>query len=117
MHNFLLHLSCIYKSLGGNTNTVLSPIMAKARCIKVLPKNTATETNIHKLLKISIIVANCFGLLPVDGITSDSPDGLRFKWCSLKTFWALHFLLVVIIKMTAKVIVAVTNSITVIDST
>lgn len=42
----------------------------------------------EKSLQSIVIMANCFGLLPVNGVTSKEQD-LHFNWRSLKVFYSL----------------------------
>lgn len=62
------------------------------------------EGSLQKTLKIMIVVANCFGLLPVDGATKDSVDDLRFNWRSLKTIYSLFLLLLGSFKLVANIL-------------
>lgn len=58
----------------------------------VAVQRTKPNENFHKSMKLIIIIANCMGLLPVNGVTADSPDKLHFKWVSLKTFYTFVLL-------------------------
>lgn len=52
----------------------------------------------HESMKIIIVIANCFGLLPVSGVRSASAEDLNFKWNSPKVFYSLIVLTVAFIK-------------------
>lgn len=61
---------------------------------KVLPANanlTDTSPNMLKSMRIPHIIGSCIGLLPVRGITSNSPQSLRFSWISLNTAYTLCY--------------------------
>lgn len=76
--------------------------MNSNRLVKVLPKNALSlhpNLSLHKSLKVVILFGNCLGLLPVNGITSDSVESVIFKWTSPKTLYTLTFMLVLLIKI------------------
>lgn len=66
--------------------------------------NKRKDQNLQKSLKIVTILANCFGLLPVDGITSDCTKNLKFKWKSLKVVYTVFLLLFGSVRLVANVL-------------
>ncbi|KAB0798315.1 hypothetical protein PPYR_09308, partial [Photinus pyralis] len=53
-------------------------------------KNLNTSRrNFHQCLKWMLLVAQCFGQIPVIGITDPSARSLQFKWKSWRTVYAL----------------------------
>lgn len=44
---------------------------------------------LQKNLKYILILAQCFGILPVYGIYSDNPKSLRFAWFSCKVSYTI----------------------------
>lgn len=64
---------------------------------KVQPANTkftVAHPNMFKSMRIPHIIGSCLGLLPIRGITSDSPEKLRFRWFSLNTTYTLCYFLI-----------------------
>lgn len=51
------------------------------------------SANVHQVLKVVLIMAQCFGQMPVQGITSPTPKSLRFTWISFR--FAYSILLIV----------------------
>lgn len=56
----------------------------------VTPRNK--EQSLHHSIKIIMIIANCLGLLPVNGVVISSPKDLHFRWFSLKTCYSVSVL-------------------------
>lgn len=68
--------------------------MRERRVLPVNTKITKVQPNILQSMRIPHIIGNCLGLLPVCGITSDSPQGLNFSWIALNTVYTFCYLLV-----------------------
>lgn len=47
--------------------------------------------NIHSSFKFIIIIAQCFGFFPVQGILSKDPQLLKFSWWSVRV--AINFII------------------------
>lgn len=65
----------------------------------MLPANakpTDASPNMFKSMRIPHIIGKCLGLLPVRGITSNSPQTLRFSWISLNTLYTLCYFAVAV---------------------
>lgn len=60
----------------------------------MLAKNSSKRiTTTHNVIKFIILIAQCFALLPVDGVTSANVEDLKFKWFTKKSFFtALSFI-------------------------
>lgn len=56
-------------------------------------KQQKPSQSLHESIRPFTILANCFGLLPVDGVTSSAVEDLRFRWISLKTLYSFFFML------------------------
>lgn len=80
--------------------------MAQVRKIAIESKAEKQTNSWHKSMKIVILVANCLGLLPVNGVTSDSVHNLSFRWMSLKVFYSFVWLSIAVMNV-------ITNSISV----
>ncbi|GLV41645.1 Gustatory receptor 64f [Carabus blaptoides fortunei] len=58
--------------------------------IHVAPKSTdALCSELHRSLRFVLILAQCFALMPLQGIMSDSLNQIRFKWFSFRTLYCL----------------------------
>lgn len=66
-------------------------IQVQSKSIKLFPNFL-----LHKSLKVVILFGNCLGLLPVNGIFSDSVENLTFEWTSLKTLYTFIWILIII---------------------
>lgn len=69
--------------------------MAQVVCgeTKLFLKPPESAQSLHKSIKFITVFANFIGLLPVDGVTSNSVQDLNFKWISLKTLCTFFLLL------------------------
>lgn len=63
------------------------------RTIAVNIKGDRSRCTFHKSMKAIVVLANCIGLLPVNGVTSNFAENLKFKWLSPKTFFSFTILL------------------------
>lgn len=55
-------------------------------------KQKREETNknsLHKSLKFILIIAQCIGQIPVQGITGNDVKSLHFTWKSVRTFYSI----------------------------
>lgn len=60
--------------------------------------------NFQKSFKVIAIFANCHGLLPVDGVTSDYANELKFRWVSLKIMYTVTLLVLAGFKIIANIL-------------
>lgn len=74
--------------------------MAQTRKISVEPKAERQTSSWHKSMKTVILIANCLGLLPVSGVTSDSVHNMNFRWISLKVFYSCIWLAIAVVNVT-----------------
>lgn len=49
--------------------------------------STSIQKNFHKSIRTIILIGNTLGLLPVNGVTSDSVQDLNFRWICPKTIY------------------------------
>lgn len=49
------------------------------------------EETTHSSLCFVLFFAQCFGMLPVTGITGENSSSLRFRWISKRTVYSLTF--------------------------
>lgn len=71
------------------------------------PQNQLKDSKLHNThisLKFVIILANCFALLPVEGVMSNDVAELHFRWKSCKIFYAFITLLAAIFTLTTGII-------------
>uniref|UniRef100_A0A0U5AXB0 Gustatory receptor n=1 Tax=Reticulitermes speratus TaxID=60591 RepID=A0A0U5AXB0_9NEOP len=57
---------------------------------------TLNEENVnsfHHAISSVVVTAQCFGLLPVLGITGPNATSVRFRWCSFRTVFSIFILL------------------------
>lgn len=47
------------------------------------------EYSLHQSLKTVLMITQCFGQLPVLGITDQSSKTLKFSWLAWKTFYSI----------------------------
>lgn len=47
------------------------------------------EKSFHKSMAFVLILAQCFGQLPIQGITSPDVQALQFKWKSWRTLYSI----------------------------
>lgn len=66
--------------------------------------NLFINQDFQKSFKSMAIFANCFGLLSVDGVTSDFVHELKFHWLSLKTVYAFCLLFLGGFRLTANIL-------------
>lgn len=52
--------------------------------------------NLHKSMKLITVIANILGLLPINGVTSDSAESLNLKWFSLKIVYTFIIILLAV---------------------
>lgn len=62
--------------------------------VKVEPQSTTQhrtkhEKCFHKSMAFVLILAQCFGQLPIQGITSPDVQALHFKWKSGRTIYSV----------------------------
>ncbi|PNF40292.1 hypothetical protein B7P43_G05776 [Cryptotermes secundus] len=55
--------------------------------------NKENVNSFHHAVSSEIVTAQCFGLLPVLGITAPNAASLRFRWCSFRTMFSIFMLL------------------------
>lgn len=51
--------------------------------------NGERQQGIQNSMRFVVILANCFALLPVEGISSPSTSDLKFTWKSLKVVYVI----------------------------
>lgn len=56
--------------------------------VKIKLQKSRNLTTTEKSLRFVVILANCFGLLPVSGVISEE-ESLHFKWKSSKVLYSL----------------------------
>lgn len=56
---------------------------------KVVPYETKQEKSFHKSMAFVLVLAQCFGQLPIQGITSSDVQALHFKWLSWRTLYGI----------------------------
>lgn len=47
------------------------------------------SADVHQALTIVLVLAQCFGQMPVQGITSPSPRSLKFTWVSFRFAYSI----------------------------
>ncbi|RZC42767.1 uncharacterized protein BDFB_000644, partial [Asbolus verrucosus] len=57
-------------------------------------------TSIHSCLCFMLIFAQCFGMLPVSGITNEDYGSLKFRWTSKRTLYSIIFTLSAVANIT-----------------
>lgn len=58
---------------------------------------------------IVLLIAQCFALMPLDGITMPTAASLRFRWLSLRTAYNMILLLFVLVMSFASIIYGSSN--------
>lgn len=51
--------------------------------------NKESEGNFHTAIGPFLILAQCFGIMPLNNVTSNNPLDLKFTWKSFKFFYAI----------------------------
>lgn len=83
---------------------VIRLVRCKEKMLHLTNKNDESHQSLQTSLKIIVIFANCFGLLPISGVTSGSASELKFHWISFKTAYSLFLLLLGAFKLIANVL-------------
>lgn len=66
--------------------------------------NKIIPQNFQKSFKIIAIFANCHGLLPVNGVTSDYANELKFRWVSLRMAYTVTLLVLASFRIIANIL-------------
>lgn len=72
MHNFFVRLFQLPRKVKPETKT---------------QRRVKQEKSFHKSMTFVLILAQCFGQLPIQGITSPDVQALHFKWKSWRTLY------------------------------
>lgn len=46
------------------------------------------HTTPHQEIRYILLTAQFFGVLPVEGVTDNDVNKLKFKWCTIRVFYA-----------------------------
>lgn len=71
---------------------------------KFADQKKSQNRSLQDSIKIIAIFANCIGLLPVNGVTSDFASDLKFSWKSLKVVYTFVLLLLGSVRLVASVL-------------
>lgn len=68
------------------------------------------QQGIQNSMRFVVILANCFALLPVEGIKSKHTNDLKFTWKSLKIIYTMIVLMAAVLKLGVGLIYLFKNS-------
>lgn len=85
--------------------------VVKASDMSVAVNNIKPQEDTYKSLKLIIIVANIFGLLPVNGVTSNSVKNLNFRWICPKTMYTFILIIIAFSEIVCSIIGIFQNSV------
>ncbi|KAJ4427652.1 hypothetical protein ANN_25300 [Periplaneta americana] len=85
--NIFLERTVYYDQFMEPPNTAHINVMARNELFEFKKDSVSESDSFHRAFSKIIIIAQCFGLMPVYGVTAVNASYIRFKWLSVRVIY------------------------------